>query len=217
MQRKRLFIVGAGGFGREVAGYASEVPRSARDWDIAGFLDDNPRALAGFQCPYHVLGSPMGFPLNDSDVLVCAIGDPVIKLRLARALKVRGAQFITLIHPTVFQGPGSVIGEGSIFAPYSGMTVNVQVGKFVTVNCHSGFGHDAVIGDGCTLSGHCDVTGGAVLGEGVFLGSHACVMPGVRVGDYAVVGAGSVVLRGVKPHTSVMGVPARIISVQQHH
>jgi acetyltransferase-like isoleucine patch superfamily enzyme len=127
-------------------------------------------------------------------------------------LKSRGASFLTLIHPTVVMGIGCRIGEGCVFAPYSGIGADVELGAFVTVNSFSGVGHDAIVGNGCTLSAHCDVTGGAELGEGVFLGSHACVMPRVKVGDFAVVGAGSVALRPVKAHASVMGVPARLIA-----
>ncbi|HVT79053.1 MAG TPA: acetyltransferase [Phycisphaerae bacterium] len=212
---KRLLIVGAGGFGREVAGYAMDVPAAARDWELGGFLNSDPRALDGFECDYPILGDPLTFSLAENDVVVCAIGDPVGRLRLCRALQQRGARFISLIHPMAGIARHTQIGEGCIVCPRSGVSTNVRLGSFVVVNGYTTIGHDAVLGDGCTLSSHCDVTGGAVLGEGVFLGSHACVLPRARVGDYAVVGAGSVVLRRVRPHTSVMGVPARAIESRQ--
>ena len=44
---KKLLIVGAGGFGREVACWAAEAMGRGTDWVPAGFLDDNVRALEG--------------------------------------------------------------------------------------------------------------------------------------------------------------------------
>ena len=54
----RLLIIGAGGFGRELLGWALGVPPGARDWAIGGFLDANPAALEtvgykGFVPPNH--------------------------------------------------------------------------------------------------------------------------------------------------------------------
>ncbi|NBX34537.1 hypothetical protein EBR16_04155 [bacterium] len=45
---KKLLIVGAGGFGREMHAWALQHPDHGRDWIFAGFLDDNPAALADF-------------------------------------------------------------------------------------------------------------------------------------------------------------------------
>jgi serine acetyltransferase len=73
-------------------------------------------------------------------------------------------------------------------------------------------GHDSVLGDGCMLNAHTDVTGGCRLGEGVFMGSHAAAWPRAVVGDYAGIGGGSVVLRRVRPHSTVMGAPAKQIA-----
>lgn len=97
----------------------------------------------------------------------------------------------------------------------AGLTVDVTVGNFVTINRFSSAGHDVVIGDGCTLSCYCDVTGYARLGRGVFLGSHASVLPGVCIGDFAVIGAGSVVLRQVSPGKTVFGVPAKVLELSE--
>ena len=73
---------------------------------------------------------------------------------------------------------------------------------------------EVVGGDGCTLSPHCDLTGRVQLGKGVFLGTHAVVLPGGRVGEFATVGAGSVVLQKVRPHTTVIGVPAKLLCMK---
>jgi sugar O-acyltransferase (sialic acid O-acetyltransferase NeuD family) len=206
---KRLFIVSAGAFGREVLSWALDVPAGQRDWEIAGFLDNRPSVLDGFDSPFSIMGDPLTFEISENDCFICAVGDPATKLHYSRQLKARGGQFISLIHPTAVIGLNCSLGEGCILCPYTIVTTNVTLGNFVTLNLHATVGHDVVIGDGCTLSCHSDVTGGVTLGQGVFLGSHASVLPKANVGEYALVGAGSVVLRQVLPHTTVMGVPAK--------
>ncbi len=212
LKMKRLLIIGAGGFGREVLHWALDVRPQNRDWEVSGFLDADPAVLDAYNCRLPILADPLHYSPQEDDCFICAIGHPSTKLKVCRSLKERGAHFITLIHPTAIHGRRCVLGEGCIFCPGSIITVDVTIGDFVTVNAHSTIGHNAVVGQGCTLSGHVDVTGYASLGEGVFLGSHAVVLPGATVGDYAVVGAGSVVLKKVKAGATVMGVPAKQIA-----
>jgi serine O-acetyltransferase len=52
------------------------------------------------------------------------------------------------------------------------------------------------------------------LGDGVFVGTGAKILGPVKIGDGAVIGAGSVVLKDVPAHTTVAGVPARVIANQ---
>lgn len=206
---KRLLIIGAGGFGRETLGWAQDVDSQKRDWEVGGFLDSNPMALKSFTCPFSIVGDPLTFIPSENDRLICAIGNPVTRLKLCRDLKARGGQFITLIHPTVVIGPGCHLGDGCLLCPGIVISTNVTLGNFVAMNPHVLLGHDAVIGDGCFLAGHSEVDGNAVLGEGVFLGTHASVLPSATVEDYAMVGAGSVVVHKVRAHTTVMGAPAK--------
>ena len=49
------------------------------------------------------------------------------------------------------------------------------------------------------------------IGNGVLIGAGAKVLGNIRVGDCSKIAAGSVVLQAVPPHTTVAGVPARIV------
>lgn len=210
---KQLYIIGAGGFGREVLSWARHIEKhSPKLWNIAGFLDQNANALDAFSLDVSVVSSPEAFQPTDNDLLICALGNPKLKMKLCTLMEERGGRFATLIHPTAVLGLNCTIGEGSILCPNVVLTTNVQIGRHVILNVSATVGHDAVIGDGSTLNAHCDVTGNATLGEGVLLGTHATILPRAKVGDYAVVGAGSTVLKRVQPHTTVFGVPAKKIS-----
>jgi sugar O-acyltransferase (sialic acid O-acetyltransferase NeuD family) len=208
---KRLIIIGAGGFGREVLCYANDIEANGCDWKVYGFLNDDEYAdaLDNYNVPYSIIGSIKGYMPQDDDVFVCAIGDPKAKLQICKSMKARGAKFISLIHPTAYIGQRAQFGEGLIMAPRASIGPDTTIGNFVTINTNSGFGHDSSAEDGCTLSALCDVTGYCYLEEGVFLGTHVSVLPHVRVGKYAKIGAGSVIYKKV-PEGAIMYVsPAK--------
>jgi serine O-acetyltransferase len=50
-----------------------------------------------------------------------------------------------------------------------------------------------------------------VLGDDVFVGAGAKIIGSVRIGDHVRVGANAVVVRDAPAHTTVVGVPARIV------
>jgi sugar O-acyltransferase (sialic acid O-acetyltransferase NeuD family) len=210
--RKRLLIIGAGGFGREVLQWAQDVQaQQIVDWEVGGFLDSNSQAFENFEIALPVLGDPQTWQPDASDRFICAIGDPSTRLRICRELQSRGAKFISLVHPTAIVGSRCHIGTGTVLCPGVTVTVDATIGNFVILNVRSCVGHDAHVGDGCTINDFCDITGNAKLGEGVFLGSHSSVTPSTKVGDYARVGAGSVVVRRVRANTTVMGPTAKRI------
>lgn len=209
----QVWIVGAGGFGREVLTWLDDATLVGVDeaWTVAGFLDANPNALAPFGVDLPIVSSPKDYTPQPQDRFVCGIGSVRAKLAVCRDLQERGAQFVTLIHRSALVGKRVTMGLGCVICPRVVLTADIQLSQWVVFNVASGAGHDVVVGEGTTISGVCDLTGGAQLGEGVFLGSHAIVMPKVKVGDYATLGAGSVAFRDVPPYTTVMGVPAKTI------
>ncbi len=205
---KRVLILGAGGFGREMYYWLLQHPDCGRTWEVGGFLDDRKEALAGFGLPVGVVSAVKDYSPNDGDLLVCGIGHPKIKRPLCEDLRGRGARFLTFVHPSVVLGGKVELGEGVVLCPGVVVTSFIRLGDFVMVNCCSSVGHDVSIGAYSTLSAHCDVTGHCSVGESVFMGSGASVIPGVSVGDGAVIGAGSVVIRPVKAGITVFGNPA---------
>ena len=151
---KRILIVGAGGFGREVLCWARNVERTqSLNGEIGGFLDANPAALDGFvRAPLKILGDPTGFRPAETDLYVCAIGDLAAKQRVVTSLlATRGARFLMLIHPSVIMGADRRIGDGCVLCPNVVLTTNVILGRFVTLNVGATVGHDVRIGDWCTL------------------------------------------------------------------
>lgn len=96
-----------------------------------------------------------------------------------------------------------------------------RIGQSVFIDHATGvvIGETAVLEDevsllqGVTLGGTGKETGDRhpKIGRGVLICAGAKILGNVRVGEGAVVGAGSVVLKTVPPHTTVVGVPSRVV------
>src|SRR6202008_2841646 len=96
-----------------------------------------------------------------------------------------------------------------------------QLGRGIMMDHATGvvIGETAVVGDdvsmlhGVTLggTGKQDEDRHPKVGRGVLLSTGAKVLGNIQIGECARVGAGSVVLKPVPPHTTVAGVPARVI------
>lgn len=206
-----LYILGAGGFAREIYSYLAESDFIYNGSKLVGFLDDNSSALDDFDFSHKIVGSLKSLDLKATDCLIIAIANPAIKEQVFEFYDQNNGSIISYIHPTAIIGHDANVGVGTVFAPYSIAATNVEIGRGCTVNAFSSIGHDAVLGDFCTLSGHCDVTGNVMLGDKVFMGSHASIIPSVQVGSGAVIGAGSLVVRRVKENTTMFGNPAKKI------
>lgn len=48
-----------------------------------------------------------------------------------------------------------------------------------------------------------------IIKHSASIGGNATILPGITIGEFAMVGAGAVVTKDVKPHTTVIGNPAR--------
>ena len=96
-----------------------------------------------------------------------------------------------------------------------------RVGSGILVDHATGIvvGETCVIGDGVSIlqgvtlggTGNEDGDRHPKIGAGVLLSAGAIVLGNVRVGDCSRVAAGSVVLDEVPPHTTVAGVPAKVV------
>ena len=51
-----IYIIGAGGFAREIYSYMQETEFKYNGYTLAGFLSDDTADLSGFNCEHTVLG-----------------------------------------------------------------------------------------------------------------------------------------------------------------
>lgn len=89
----------------------------------------------------------------------------------------------------------------------------IDHGMGVVIGETSEIGDDVLMYQGVTLGGTGKDTGKRhpTIGNGVVIGTGATVLGNIRIGDYVKIGAGSVVVRPAPDHSTVVGVPGRIV------
>src|SRR5260370_22386883 len=90
----------------------------------------------------------------------------------------------------------------------------IDHGMGVVIGETSEIGDDVLLYQGVTLGGTGKDTGKRhpTIGNGVVVGTGAKILGNIRIGDFVKVGAGSVVVRPVPEHSTVVGVPGRIVA-----
>lgn len=92
----------------------------------------------------------------------------------------------------------------------------IDHGMGVVIGETTVIGDDVLLYQGVTLggSGHDKGKRHPTLGNHVVVGSGAKVLGNIEIGDWVKVGAGSVVVRNAPDHSTVVGVPGRIVAVK---
>lgn len=205
---RRLYVVGAGGAGREVAWQARESWGDATEIE---FLVDDPQFLSGpvDGLPVRLLSEAAA----EGAAYVVAMGDPVARRRAARACEGRGLSAGVVVHPRAVVSPWVTIDHGALICAGAVLTTNVQIREHVYINVQCTVSHDVTIGAYSTLSPGVHVAGNVDVGSEVFIGIGANIINGRRgapltVGDGAVIAAGACVTESVEGGSLVAGVPA---------
>lgn len=207
---KKLYILGAGGFGRELLWWIKDINKMSPKWEIMGFLDDNLNALDGVECDYSVVGTIKDWQPQEDEEFALAFGTPALKRKIVKIMKDKGAKFATIIHPTALVSEYANYGEGFIMFPYSKLSCNTTVGDFVTL-LSTPIGHDNEIGDYTVISGGCNIVRNVKIGKDVFIAAGVAIAQDVVIGDGAYLGLASVVLKNVDTEITVFGNPARVM------
>ena len=205
---KKLLIIGARGFGREVFFFAQQCVGYGTEFIIKGFLDSKADALDSTPGYPPILSSVEYYTIEEDDMFTCALGSVKDKRHYVDLIKSKGGVFQTLVHVTAIIFPTSILGEGNLIFPYVEITVDVRIGDHTTVTSKATIGHDVRIGSYCHLGAASFLGGHAELADGVTLHPGAKVVPHKKVGEWATVGINSVVLSNVKPGVTVFGTPA---------
>lgn len=206
-----LYIIGAGGYGRELVNVLKGQPGYNTCWEIAGFLNDIPVDPAEHKGYPPVVGNTDYDP-QPGDLFVCAIGDPQARRRLCEKFRAKGAEFLNRIAPEILLHPTATVGNGVNIEGFVAIGAHSRVGHGASILSFSVIGHDCEIGNYAQISPSASILGRVRIGEGAMIGAGATILPGVSIGADATVGAGSTVLHDVPDGAKVFGVPARRMS-----
>jgi len=209
-----LLLIGAGGLGRETVEAVRAMNAASPNFELIGFLDDDP-ALADT----NIDGVPVVGRVDDvgrypsASVVICTAGphDPSSRWRIVTRLGLAPSRYATVIHPTAVLPAGTEIGTGCVVLASVVATTAVRIGAHTVVMPAVVFTHDDVIGNYATFGAGVHLAGRVRVGEGAYLGAGALVRENRDIGRWAIVGMGAVVTDDVPDGEVWVGVPARFL------
>jgi sugar O-acyltransferase (sialic acid O-acetyltransferase NeuD family) len=196
-----LYILGAGWFAVEVAGWAEEA-----GWDVLGLVELIDPSRVGIEHQgYRVVSADV---LSESTPAIVAGGGD--RREIWELARLRAASAPIVVHPTAHVSASAKLASGVIVAPLAVIGARSSVHEHCLLSRGTLVGHHVTIGSFTHLMPGANVAGHAKIGDDVTVGMAAAIVDHASVGDGATVAAGAVVVRDVAPASRVQGVPARV-------
>ena len=187
-----LFIVGAGGFGREAIWTVERINSLSQppQWSIIGYADDDPKWTKGDNFEgYPILGSVDEASKDHPGASVfVAIGNNAKRADMYKRL--RGHDFPALIDPKAQISPTTEFKHGSFIGAGAVIQVGSELGKFTVVGSNAIVSHHAVVGDFVNIGPGSIIASGVKVGNAVSFFANASTMPWITIGEGATVSCG---------------------------
>ena len=206
-----LYIIGAGGFGREVAWLVERINEVEPTWNLKGFIDDNEEIWSKKFDDYPVCGGCEYLKKQENAYVVCAVGAARVRKMIVEKLAGSKVKFANVIDPSVVMSKRVNLGEGVIICAGTIITVDVTIGNHVIINLDCTLGHDDVIESYVTMYPSVNVSGCVNVGESAELGTGTQIIQGKNIGDKTIIGAGAVVVKDIPADCTAVGSPAKPI------
>lgn len=202
-----IVIIGASGFGREVAWLIE----NSDNWNVIGFVDDNKNLENKSMNDYPVLGT-IDFLLNVNEKTnaVVAIGNPQTRKKIVERLQSnKNISFPNIVDKDVIIDKTVTLGFGNIICKGNILTTNIEIGNFNHINLNCTVGHDVQFNDYITVYPGVNISGNVIINDCVEVGTGTKIIQGKKIVKETVIGAGSVVVKDIVVNGTYIGIPAK--------
>lgn len=208
---KRLVIIGAGDFGREVSWVAERINAQTPVWELLGFVDDSAAVQGENIDGYPVLGTVSWLEeVTEEMYVVCSIGTGHIRKQvMERVLKNPHLHPAALIDPAAIVGRNVLVEPGCVVCAGTVLAISSLLKAHTIVNLNCTIGHDTVLEPYCTVHPGSNLSGKVHVGTCTDIGTGTKIIQGLTVFPGCTLGAGSVVVRDLSEPGTYVGVPAR--------
>lgn len=190
---KDIYIIGAGGLGREVASIISN-KENQYPYILKGFIDDGLSVGTNINGLTVIGGIDVLNKISHANI-VLAIGNPTIRKKILDNIQTIALDFPNLIHRTAVLedllniniGSGVFIGSGVI------MTTNIQVGDYSFIHSGSILHHDTHIGKNCIVMPGVRITAKCTIGDHSYVGTGTIIAKETVLPEYSIVPPGSII------------------------
>lgn len=179
MSKKKLLLVGAGGFGRMVA------EQAMLQYDCA-FVDDRQDVDTEI-CGIPVVGGLSDLPelRKNYDLLVVGIGSNQFRAQVYEKAKTLGYGFPNIIAPSAYISPYAKLGCGCVVLQNACVQNGASVGDGILLNAGTEVHCDATLGDYALIYTNSVVRTGATVGNFARIGSNCTICNNATVPDGA--------------------------------
>lgn len=202
-----IVIIGASGFGREVAWLIE----NSDNWNVIGFVDDNKDLENKSMNDYPVLGT-IDFLLNVNEKTnaVVAIGNPQTRKKIVERLQSnKNISFPNIVDKDVIIDKTVTLGFGNIICKGNILTTNIEIGNFNHINLNCTVGHDVQFNDYITVYPGVNISGNVIINDCVEVGTGTKIIQGKKIVKETVIGAGSVVVKDIVVNGTYIGIQAK--------
>ena len=209
---KNIAIIGAGGFGIEVACIINKINETKPTWKLVGFFDDGMKNGSQVSHFGKILGNTQDLNLWKDDLsIVFAIGNPKIIKMIVSSLSNKFLNFPNLIHPEVFFADEKSlnIGKGNVIVRACSFSCDVTIGNFNQFNSLSALAHDVQVGSFNVFMPLTRVSGEVSIGSLNLFGIGSIILQKIKIGNRVKIAPSSVVMRKTKDDCFYMGNPAK--------
>lgn len=218
--KRKLIIVGGHGSGDIAMTVFEDINKLKEEWDIVGFINDivKPGEYYG---KYQVVGNSdsitdfvnKGYYIHYTYHL--NVKNKKERIQKYKSINIPEEANATGIHPLAYINPSSKIGYGCLVLPNVATSANAVVNNCVHLYTGSFVGHDTNVKDFATLAAHSVLGARITVDQGAHVGLNSVVKEDIHIGKYSIIGIGSVVTKNVLESETVVGNPARPITIRK--
>ena len=211
---KKLFLFPFGGNAKESLLSLLAINALRQEWDILGFLDDDPAQQGKDYCGIKVLGGSEFFRKHADAFVLAVPGSPTSYLRrksVIDSLAGDTSRFATVIHPSVVTAPDAVIGYNTLLMSNVVVSCSARVGNHCIVLPNTVIAHDSIVDDYCCIGSNVSISGSVRVGPECYIGSGVKVRENVRIGTRSLIGLGANVITDIPEGIVAVGNPAKVM------
>lgn len=217
---KPIYIVGAGGLGKEIYILIEDINSKRLTYDIKGFLDADMfkkqvkigrRIIEVFEEQKFIEENSQNTDIH----LAIAIGIPNSIKKVSTFYK-KNTKFVfpNLIHPTVqYRTDALEMKEGNIISANSLLSVDVLLESFNFINLNCTIGHDTSMGSYNVINPGVNLSGGLKVGNNNLFGTNSTILQYLQIGSNNTITAASFVSKDVDNNLILVGNPARVMGL----
>lgn len=211
---KKILLFPFGGNAKESLLSILAINRIGKEWDVIGFVDDDPDLIGRECCGVKVLGGRDVFKKYPDAMVLAAHGNPETFLKRKAIIDELGlapSRFATIIHPSVTIAPDAMIGHNVTLMAGVFVSCGAKIGSHCVFLPNTVIAHDSSVGDYCLIGSNITISGDVRIGVGCYIGSGTKIRNGITIGDRSLAGLGSNIVGDVAGSVVVAGNPARVL------